>query len=59
MKRFTLVLHSYMGYGSYFVHFKRVRCKPEMLGRYSERNDVHFIITGWPPIAYPGGEVAL
>ena len=56
MRRWTLIFHNYIGYGSYIIEFKRVRSKAENLKRYERYGALHFIIPGWPPVAYPDGQ---
>lgn len=60
-RKYTLVFHDYIGYGSYVIHFKRVHCKPERLEYYSRNPKhglLHFVINGWPKITFPNGSVA-
>lgn len=58
MRRYTLVFHDYIGFGSYVVHFKRVYCKPQRL-KYYHKHNLHFVITGWPKVVHPDGTAAL
>lgn len=55
MRRYTLIYHDYIGYGSYYISFRRVRCAPSQLEKYKKDN-LHFIVPGWPPITHPDGE---
>jgi hypothetical protein len=55
MRRFTLIFHHYIGYGSYVIDIKRIRCRPSALASYRLRDDLHFVISGWPPVSYPNG----
>lgn len=51
-KRYTLVFHDYIGYGSYVINIKRTYCGKETLKRYlgGRNGQLHFIISGWPSI---------
>lgn len=53
-RRYILVFHSYIGYGSYVVSFKRTTATKAELKR-KIRGDLHFILEGWPKITYPDG----
>lgn len=57
MRRYTLIFHNYIGYGSYVIEFKRVRCSPKDLRRYTNGRygELHYVIEGWPSITGPDG----
>ncbi len=51
-RRYTLVFHSYIGYGGYVVDFKRVKANDAQLERMKNLIDLHFVIDGWPRITF-------
>lgn len=57
-RRYTAVYHSYIGYGSYCVEFRRILCNPRKLQSYV-KGDLHFFIKGWPDITHPDGELVV
>jgi hypothetical protein len=59
VRRYTIVMHDYIGYGSYNISFRRIRCKPEACEermRDVSRGVPHFLIPGWPEIQFADGE---
>lgn len=55
-QRWTLIYHRYIGYGSYIIEFKRaICCARDLQSRKYTRDCLHFIIEGWPPVAFPDG----
>lgn len=51
MRKFTLICHKYIGYGSYVINLRRIQCVPKNLGRYLKKDQtIHFVIKGWPLI---------
>ncbi len=51
MKRYTFVCHEYIGYGSYVISWRRIRCAPELLQRYLKKDPtIHFVLNGWPKV---------
>ena len=56
-RKWTLVYHRYIGYGSYVIEFRRVTATaPELEHRRYTLDCLHFIVKGWPPIGFPSGE---
>ncbi len=50
-KKYTLVLHEYIGYGSYIIIFKRISGRPST----TTYPNLHFVIPGWPKIQSTDG----
>jgi hypothetical protein len=57
MRRYTLIFHHYIGYGSYVIDFKRIRCRPNALASYRLKGDLHFVVSGWPPVSHSDGNL--
>lgn len=58
MRRYTLIYHRYLGVGSaYVIDFKRVTVSEKRLKalRREPESELHFILSGWPTVAFPGG----
>jgi hypothetical protein len=56
-RRWTLVYHRYIGYGSHVIEFKRAHTTAhELQTRERYKRDLHFVIPGWPPIGWPDGQ---
>lgn len=58
MHKYTIVVHTYIGHGSYVIGFRRIRCKPEDLPKRMTdvtRGEPHFSIPGWPEVNFPNG----
>jgi len=55
-RRWTLVYHHYIGYGSYVIEFKRAFASARELQTNRYIHDLHFIMEGWPLIGFPDGQ---
>lgn len=53
-RKYTIIFHTYVGYGSYCIHVERFKLNTKELRELRlEEPDVHFILKGWPAIIYP------
>jgi hypothetical protein len=56
-RRYTLVFHFYLGYGSYYIEYRKLSATSQELKRYKRtHSDLHFVISGWPRITHPNGK---
>jgi hypothetical protein len=55
-RRYTLVFHTYIGYGSYAIDHRKVTATLKDLEQHKRKGDLHFVIEGWPKITYPDGK---
>lgn len=53
-RRYTLIYHTYIGYGGYNIDFRKVFTTNAELEKIKQQeSDLHFIVQGWPAITYP------